>query len=277
MRRRPLTRAALVAAVSVGALLGATALPATAAPGGSGPYPADYATASNLPNHTVYRPSTLPAQRMPIVAWSNGACSADGTSAVNFLQGDRVARVPGHLQRQPGRQRQLDVGLADAVDRLGGRGELPVGQRALQPARHQQDRRGRLLLRRGRGVRRLGRPARDHDRHLQQRPAQRRRRLPAAPARPPDRLRHRRPQRHRLPERDRRLGQAPRRSARVHGQPQRRPRRHLPPDQRRRVRPRRPSSGSGGSSRATPTAGRTFVGPGCGLCGSAGGRCSRRT
>ena len=85
--RRLLTRAALTATLAAAAVLGSSALqPAAAAPGGSGPYPADYSTASSLPNHTVYRPSTLPSQRMPIVVWSNGACSADGTSAVNFLK-----------------------------------------------------------------------------------------------------------------------------------------------------------------------------------------------
>ena len=59
---------------------------AAAATGGSGPYPADWSTSSSLPNHTIYRPNTLPSQRLPIVAWSNGACSADGTRAANFLR-----------------------------------------------------------------------------------------------------------------------------------------------------------------------------------------------
>src|SRR5688572_6678721 len=87
MRRRTLARAGLTAALSVGVLVGmATLTPAAAAPGGSGPFPADWSTAASLPNHTIYRPSTLPSQRMPIVVWSNGACSADGTSAQNFLK-----------------------------------------------------------------------------------------------------------------------------------------------------------------------------------------------
>lgn len=86
MRRR-LTRAALTAAVALAALTGTSALvPAAAAPGGSGPYPADWSTASSLPNHTIYRPTTLPPDRLPVVVWSNGACSADGTSAANFLR-----------------------------------------------------------------------------------------------------------------------------------------------------------------------------------------------
>src|SRR5690349_20840200 len=85
--RRLLIRTALTASLAAAAVLGSSALqPAVAAPGGSGPNPADYSTASSLPNHTIYRPSTLPSQRMPIVVWSNGACSADGTSAQNFLK-----------------------------------------------------------------------------------------------------------------------------------------------------------------------------------------------
>ena len=87
MRRRTIARAGLTAALSVGVLMGmATLTPAVAATGGSGPYPADWSTASSLPNHTIYRPNSLPSQRLPIVAWSNGACSADGTGAANFLR-----------------------------------------------------------------------------------------------------------------------------------------------------------------------------------------------
>ena len=87
MHRRPLARAALTAAVAIGALIGTAALvPAAAAPGGSGPYPADYVTSSALPNHTIYRPTSLPSERLPILVWGNGACSANGTSAYNFLR-----------------------------------------------------------------------------------------------------------------------------------------------------------------------------------------------
>ncbi|WP_406075982.1 cellulose binding domain-containing protein [Micromonospora sp. NBC_01638] len=64
--------------------IGAT--PASAAIGGSGPYPADYETSANLPNHTVFRPQTLPSERLPIVVWGNGGCSANGLSQGNFLR-----------------------------------------------------------------------------------------------------------------------------------------------------------------------------------------------
>ncbi len=84
MRRTPL-RVALAATITAAVLAGTAAL-AVAAPGGSGPDPADWSTTSALPNHTVYRPVNLPTAPMPIVVWSNGACSADGTSAQNFLR-----------------------------------------------------------------------------------------------------------------------------------------------------------------------------------------------
>ena len=41
---------------------------------------AGYETTFRLPDHTIYRPDRLPTGvRLPIVAWCNGACSADGT------------------------------------------------------------------------------------------------------------------------------------------------------------------------------------------------------
>jgi hypothetical protein len=53
---------------------------------GSGPYSAGYETTLRLANHTIYRPNTLPANvRLPIVAWGNGACRADGTWFENIL------------------------------------------------------------------------------------------------------------------------------------------------------------------------------------------------
>ncbi|MEU5878460.1 alpha/beta hydrolase [Spirillospora sp. NPDC047279] len=83
---KSLLRRALVLCVSfltVGALAG----PAQAAPGGSGPYPADYETTLRLRNHTIYRPDSLPTGiRLPIVAWGNGACRADGTWFENILK-----------------------------------------------------------------------------------------------------------------------------------------------------------------------------------------------
>ncbi|WFE20562.1 cellulose binding domain-containing protein [Solwaraspora sp. WMMD937] len=88
MRSRPKIAAVLatvivpVAAVTVA--LGAT--PAGAAVGGSGPYPADHETAASLANHTIFRPQNLPAERLPILVWGNGGCSANGLSQGNFLR-----------------------------------------------------------------------------------------------------------------------------------------------------------------------------------------------
>ncbi|MEV5447870.1 hypothetical protein AB0N23_35990, partial [Streptomyces sp. NPDC052644] len=76
--------AALVPAAAVLMALGAT--PADAAVGGSGPYPADYETSTSLPNHTIFRPQTLPTERLPILVWGNGGCSANGLSQGNFLR-----------------------------------------------------------------------------------------------------------------------------------------------------------------------------------------------
>ncbi|MEU7752264.1 cellulose binding domain-containing protein [Micromonospora sp. NPDC049171] len=76
--------AAVVPITSVLMALGAT--PADAAVGGSGPYPADYETSASLANHTIFRPQTLPSERLPIVVWGNGGCSANGLSQGNFLR-----------------------------------------------------------------------------------------------------------------------------------------------------------------------------------------------
>ncbi|MFI5836576.1 cellulose binding domain-containing protein [Micromonospora sp. NPDC051300] len=69
---------------SVVMALGGT--PADAATGGSGPYPADYETSTTLANHTIFRPQTLPTDRLPIVVWGNGGCSANGLSQGTFLR-----------------------------------------------------------------------------------------------------------------------------------------------------------------------------------------------
>ena len=66
--------------------ISATAESPPIALGGSGPYSAGYETTIRLANHTIYRPNTLPADvKLPIVAWGNGACRADGTWFENIL------------------------------------------------------------------------------------------------------------------------------------------------------------------------------------------------
>ena len=80
--------AGLGAAVALltGGIIAFGASPADAAVGGSGPYPADYETSNGLTNHTIYRPQTLPSERLPIFVWGNGGCAASGTAQVNFLR-----------------------------------------------------------------------------------------------------------------------------------------------------------------------------------------------
>lgn len=85
---RPL--AILFGMVLLGALLPASAVSIAADPvettGGTGPYDAEYVTESSLSGHTVYRPSTLPDdEELPIVAWGNGGCLANGTMFENIL------------------------------------------------------------------------------------------------------------------------------------------------------------------------------------------------
>lgn len=88
MRRTSKIWAGLAAVVlpvtAVVMVLGGT--PADAAVGGSGPYPADYETSTTLANHTIFRPQTLPTERLPILVWGNGGCSANGLSQGNFLR-----------------------------------------------------------------------------------------------------------------------------------------------------------------------------------------------
>ncbi len=88
MRRRSSIYAGLAAAVvsAASVIMAFGATPAGAAIGGSGPYPADYETSSTLANHTIFRPQTLPSERLPILVWGNGACSANGLSQGNFLR-----------------------------------------------------------------------------------------------------------------------------------------------------------------------------------------------
>lgn len=56
--------------------------------GGTGEYSAIMMTDSSLPTHTIFRPEDLTAlgdQKLPIVAWGNGACFDSPWEHVNFL------------------------------------------------------------------------------------------------------------------------------------------------------------------------------------------------
>jgi len=57
-------------------------------PLGSGPFKAIMEVDPSLADHTVYRPDDMDAlgmEKLPILAWGNGACSADGNSFRYFL------------------------------------------------------------------------------------------------------------------------------------------------------------------------------------------------
>ncbi len=57
--------------------------------GGTGPYKALMASDSKLPTHTIFRPNDLAAfgrkNKLPIIAWGNGACANSPWEHVNFL------------------------------------------------------------------------------------------------------------------------------------------------------------------------------------------------
>ena len=55
---------------------------------GTGPFPAVMEQDPGLPTHTVYRPkelTRLQGQKLPIIAWGNGACVNNGAAFRNFL------------------------------------------------------------------------------------------------------------------------------------------------------------------------------------------------
>src|SRR3954467_853693 len=57
--------------------------------GGTGPYKALMIQESSLPTHTVFRPKDMSAfnakNKLPIIAWGNGACANSPWEHVNFL------------------------------------------------------------------------------------------------------------------------------------------------------------------------------------------------
>lgn len=111
-------------AVLLGLVVAAFALPAPVsadtveAAGGTGPYDAEYTTTWRLRDHTVYRPVDLPDnERLPIVAWGNGACRADGTWFENILTEFASHGYLVIANGSPGGSGQTDAEmLTDAVD-----------------------------------------------------------------------------------------------------------------------------------------------------------------
>jgi hypothetical protein len=55
-------------------------------PSGTGPFPAVAEYRSDLPDHTIYRPTDLPGESLPLVVWGNGGCSNDGLAHAAYLR-----------------------------------------------------------------------------------------------------------------------------------------------------------------------------------------------
>ena len=94
--------------------------------GGTGPYRAIMLTENSLPTHTVFRPEDLGPfgenNKMPIIAWGNGACANSPWEHVNFLSevsshGFLVIAIgPMPEEGQRGNGRSASSQLIDAVD-----------------------------------------------------------------------------------------------------------------------------------------------------------------
>ncbi|MFV2196705.1 alpha/beta hydrolase [Nocardiopsis sp. LOL_012] len=110
-------------AVGFGLLLGASLLQAAPASATTGAYDAEYTTHFTLWGHTVYRPVDLPENEdLPIVAWGNGACRADGTWFENILTEFASHGYLVIANGRPGGSGSTDAEmLTDAIDWAEGR------------------------------------------------------------------------------------------------------------------------------------------------------------
>lgn len=94
--------------------------------GGTGPYSALMLTESTLPTHTVFRPKDLSVfgkkNKLPIIAWGNGACANSPWEHVNFLSevasyGFLVIAIgPMPQEGQRGGGRSTSSQLTDAIN-----------------------------------------------------------------------------------------------------------------------------------------------------------------
>ena len=94
--------------------------------GGTGPYKALMLTENSLPTHTVFRPKDLSdfggKNRLPIIAWGNGACANSPWEHVNFLSevasyGFLVVAIgPMPQEGERGRGRSTSSQLTDAIN-----------------------------------------------------------------------------------------------------------------------------------------------------------------
>lgn len=94
--------------------------------GGTGPYSALMATDASLTTHTIFRPKDLSAfgekNKLPIVAWGNGACANSPWEHVNFLSevashGFLVIAIgPMPQEGQRGGGKSTSQQMIDAID-----------------------------------------------------------------------------------------------------------------------------------------------------------------
>ncbi len=94
--------------------------------GGTGPYPALMVTDGTLVTHTVFRPKNLSvfvgSNKLPVLAWGNGACANSPWEHVNFLSevashGFLVIAIgPMPQEGERGRGRSASSQLTDAID-----------------------------------------------------------------------------------------------------------------------------------------------------------------
>jgi len=94
--------------------------------GGSGPYSALMVTDSTLTTHTIFRPKDLSVfgekNKLPIIAWGNGACANSPWEHVNFLSevashGFLVVAIgPMPQEGERGRGQSASSQLLDAID-----------------------------------------------------------------------------------------------------------------------------------------------------------------
>ena len=97
---------------------------------GTGAYPAILEQDAGLQTHTVYRPQDLSKlrEKLPIIAWGNGACANNGLAHRNFLMevashgylaiaiGPPTAPAPGQARRPGGGPATKSSALLEAID-----------------------------------------------------------------------------------------------------------------------------------------------------------------
>ena len=84
--RQSTTRLSALAVFCACAGLAPVSAQQVGAPSGTGTYPAIAESRTELPRHTVYRPSELPRTPLPLYVWGNGGCSSNGLAHAAYLR-----------------------------------------------------------------------------------------------------------------------------------------------------------------------------------------------